>query len=230
VNIQWKREWTGVAVVGVVSFGVGVGCGYAARFLQTRKTIQDLDEFMQNIEDEALEMVKNNPLPEPEMPEMYYTNPSEELVTRLLHAQDMDNDEVVEEVVSIFTTDYVEEDWDYAEEEKHRGPEKPYVIHRDEYLGEDKGYSQSTLTYYKGDDILCDEHDVPIYNADSIAGPLEFGRGSGDANVVYVRNERLEAEYEILLDTGHYAVEVLGTEIEHRFSRRAPLPKFRDTD
>jgi hypothetical protein len=100
--------------------------------------------------------------------------------------------------------------WDYDEEVAQRGPEHPYIIHRDEFFAEELDYSHSSLMYYRGDDILVDELDVPIYNADKIVGNLTFGHGSQDPHIVYIRNDRLKAEYEVLLDYGTFAAEILG--------------------
>jgi hypothetical protein len=71
-----------------------------------------------------------------------------------------------------------------------------------------------TLMYYAGDDILVDELDVPIYNYQKIVGELKFGHGSQDPNIVYVRNEKLQLEYEILNNPESFQVEVLGDTIE----------------
>lgn len=108
--------------------------------------------------------------------------------------------------------------WDYELERNNRTKERPYVIHVDEFVADEMGYdSQSTLTWYEGDRVLTDSHDVPIYNAQQVAGELRFGHGSGDQNVVYVRNEKLQAEYEILRDPGSYEDVVLGGRVENEF-------------
>ncbi len=125
--------------------------------------------------------------------------------------------EVVEETVetvkhSIFAND--DDDWNYAREVRNRTPEEPYVIHKDEFYSDEKGYAQSTLVYYSGDNILCDEDDTPVYNHDRVTGPLLFGHGSGDPNVVHIRNDSRKSEYEILYDPGLYSQDVLGLEIE----------------
>jgi hypothetical protein len=106
-------------------------------------------------------------------------------------------------------------DWDYKEEQRRRSELAPYVLHKDEFFADEKDYTQITLTYYAGDDILTDEDDKPIYNHRSIVGDMKFGHGSGDPNVFYVRNDKNRAEYEILLHEGLYSVEVLGLEIEN---------------
>jgi hypothetical protein len=102
-------------------------------------------------------------------------------------------------------------EWDYEEELKRRGDE-PFVIHVDEFKSNEHEYSQTTLTYYEKDDILFDDmqKDV-INNMDDVVGLgnlLLFGHGSGDPNIVYVRNEGIDSDFEICLNPGSYAEEV----------------------
>ncbi len=96
-----------------------------------------------------------------------------------------------------------------------RSDKQPYVLHKDEFFADENGYSQITLTYYAGDNILVDESDVPIYNHVDVVGDLLFGHGSGDPKTVYIRNDKQHAEYEVLHDEGLYSQEVLGLEIEN---------------
>lgn len=125
-------------------------------------------------------------------------------------------------------------EWDMEEELKKRSSDQPYVLHRDEFYAEENDFTQVTLTYYAGDDILVDQEDKPIYNYSNVVGDLLFGHGSGDPKVFHVRNEKLECEYEILRDEGLYSVEVLGLEIEDnaraRDVRHSAFTKFRDSD
>lgn len=122
-------------------------------------------------------------------------------------------------------------EWDQETEVSQRDPEAPYVIHRNEYFNDDMGYqSHATLTYYQGDDVLCDEHDTPIYNVHKIVGHLKFGHGSNDPSIVYIRNETLKAEYEVLLDPGMFQVEVLGEEVGDNLNddlKHSHIRKFR---
>lgn len=123
--------------------------------------------------------------------------------------------------------------WDTEVEEQSRSTEAPYVIHKDEFWREEMGYSQTTLTYYVGDDILVDQEDVPVYNHSEATGELKFGHGSGDQNVVYIRNDRLRAEYEIIRDRGSYEQVVLGLQAEEdleRSSLKHSLTRFRPDD
>jgi hypothetical protein len=122
------------------------------------------------------------------------------------------------EARNVFAAD--DDDWDYEEEKKHRSEKAPYIIHRDEFFAEELDYTQSTLTYYAGDDILADEKGEVVYNYGQIVGELKFGHGSGDPNVLYVRNHERNGEYEIVADPGHYAVEVLGLQYEEEIAAK----------
>jgi hypothetical protein len=125
------------------------------------------------------------------------------------------------------------DNWDYEAELSTRSGEAPYVIHFDEFSANEMEYTQSTVTYYEGDDILADEYDTPMYRWENNLGELNWGHGSNDANVVYIRNETLEMEWEVLRHTGRFEVEVLGLEPGSDFSAEDQLvhswevPRFR---
>ncbi len=139
----------------------------------------------------------------------------------------LDEDEELETTITVED----DPDWDYAKEIDARDPMEPYIIHRDEFFNDEKGYTQTTVSYYEGDDVLTDELNTPIYGFPAMVGELKWGHGSGDQNVVYIRNELLEHEWEVCRDPGHYAVEVLGLEIDHEYQDRdlkhSKVQKFR---
>lgn len=136
------------------------------------------------------------------------------------------------EVTNLFeeTKKEADEDWDYEEEVRLRRPERPYIIHVDEQ--HEREYTESTLTYYAADDVLCDERDTPIEDKEKVVGEgnLEkFGHGSHDKNVVYIRNDVLGIEVEIIKNDGSYAEVVHGfvqhsDEVDHHRRR----PRFDD--
>ena len=108
-------------------------------------------------------------------------------------------------------------DFNYEEEILHRSSLAPYIISKEEFLQAETDFPQSTLTYYGGDDILSDEQDGTIDDAEFVVGNdnlKRFGHGSDDGNVVYIRNENLKMDFEIIHSEGKYAVEVQG-HIEH---------------
>lgn len=103
--------------------------------------------------------------------------------------------------------------FDYEEELKHRSIDTPYVISYEEYMENDPEYIQVTLTFFEGDDILSDEHDKPVDDVDEYVGEtnlLRFGHGSQDPNIVYIRNEKLDLDFEVARSDGSYAKEVQG--------------------
>lgn len=101
--------------------------------------------------------------------------------------------------------------WDYDEELRSRNPQLPYVISKDEYFENAPEHTQVSITYYEGDGVLADEDD-PMDNVETIVGEdnlMRFGHGSDDSNVVYVRYEPNEIDYEISRSTGKFSEEVL---------------------
>jgi len=241
MKVQFKREWVIPASVGVTSFIAGIGAGYflaLSRFKKVDHRLEELEservqlEFKRNQMDHEFNlMVQQCARVVREMKEhgQEFLNKFQDddsiLLSRQSHPSFINIDEVEgddEEETNVTNIFPVEEDtdWDYEEELAQRDPETPYIIHRDEFFGDEMDCVQTTITYYAGDNILCDERDTPIYNPEKIVGTLVFGHGSSDPNVVYVRNERLQAEYEVLLDRGHYMVEVLGQNIDDALAAR----------
>lgn len=215
------------AGIAAVAFGVGLGVGW------------HLANWKRSLRPKTYQFVAIEPVEEPEkdngqMSLEFDTPRGDTIVIDDIPAEPM---VIVEEVtaeeddednlVSIFRN--VEDDvWSYELEEKfNRQGEDPYTLHRDEYFANETDWAQCTVTYYAGDDVLCDTDDVPVYDYRKIVGDLLFGHGSLDPNIVYVRNPKIEVEYEVLRDPGFYSREILGAEIEHSFDKRKPpIPKF----
>ena len=83
---------------------------------------------------------------------------------------------------------------------------KPYVISPDEFGEmEDEDYDKVSFTYY-ADGVLADEYDEIVENIDEIIGEeslTHFGEYEDDS--VFVRNDKLKCDYEILLDQRNYS-------------------------
>lgn len=121
----------------------------------------------------------------------------------------------VEEQVDDVESD---DDWDFAKEMRSRTGKTRYVIHLNEFKETPEAFAQISLTWYAGDNTLCDERDVVIDNVDDLVGLenlQQFGRGSEDGNIVYVRNSEYLCDIEILKSPGTHAHEVLGQELRH---------------
>lgn len=80
----------------------------------------------------------------------------------------------------------------------------PYIIAPYDF-GELDGYNQIELTYYEGDDVLEDDEYNIIEDRDELLGIgalNTFGEYEDDA--VFVRNERLRTDFQILKDYRTY--------------------------
>jgi hypothetical protein len=129
-----------------------------------------------------------------------------------------DEGEGVSVTVNVFhEAEKAKEAWDFEEELAHRTETEPFILHHDEYYEGEKDYIQSSLTYFEGDDVLVDDKQVPIPDSDSVVGDenlRRFGHGSRDNNLLYIRNDRMEIDFEVVRSTGSYTKEVLGF-LEH---------------
>jgi hypothetical protein len=101
------------------------------------------------------------------------------------------------------------------DEPERLGP-GPYVISRAEFFDtETRGsdYRKLTITWYEGDKVLADDGGIPVPDFGSVIGPdfmQRFGDNSDDPTVVYIRNNKLEVDYEVVKDDRNYTEAVLG--------------------
>lgn len=90
-----------------------------------------------------------------------------------------------------------EEDTDYI-----------YIISPDDF-GDQEEYDKISLTYYS-DEVLVDENDDVISDED-LCVPSDFAShfGEYEDDSVFVRNDRLKTDYEILMDPREYYGEIV---------------------
>lgn len=97
--------------------------------------------------------------------------------------------------------------------DKPRDTTKPYIITQDEYMANDPGHEQMTLTWYNKGKVLVDVRDTPIDSVDQVVGvqfKTNFGTDSSDPNIVHVRNESINIDFEILYSERSFEEDVLG--------------------
>lgn len=90
---------------------------------------------------------------------------------------------------------------------------KPYVISIEDYSENRADFDKTTIYYYAEDDTLTDEDEEVITDISGIVGDdalNSFGVDSQSDNVVYVRNENLSIDYEIISLPESYSASVLG--------------------
>lgn len=81
----------------------------------------------------------------------------------------------------------------------------PFVISQGEYSYDEEGanYDKETLTYYPRERILVDDDEEVIDDVRGVVGwrsLSRFGDDSGDPDIVFVRNRRLNTDYEVVRD------------------------------
>lgn len=130
----------------------------------------------------------------------------------LVEVIEMVDEAVVTPIIqNVFAAHSTEDDnWDYELEQSQREKDVPYVIHQDEFIADEMDFKQEVLTYYAQDDIMADSSETPIYGWAGLMGELLFGHGSMDPEVVYIRNEKIHMEWEVIRMDQSFAIEVLG--------------------
>jgi hypothetical protein len=238
-NIQFKEEWKNPALGAFVGFAAGVSFGYFLCAQRLKKMIDVaveeviVDEYEEEIVDgDQLRRDFNRAAQEIQQWTGFTTLKDLPVgdrrgVEELLPTP---KPEVDEPAINVILRDDI--DWDQEEEEAERSPDAPYVIHRDEFHNSQTGYKQVDLTWFAGDQVLVDDKMVPIYNDNETVGRLEFGRGSGESDVVYIRNPVFEGEYMVTRSPNSYQVEVLGLQAEEEaeegdLKHSNQIPKFR---
>lgn len=95
----------------------------------------------------------------------------------------------------------------YSEEETEEVAkvERPYVISPSEY-GELDGYETVSLTYFKDGVLTTDYDDEEVDYVDDVVGLDSFEHfGEYENDTVFVRNDRLKVDYEIMRDNRNYS-------------------------
>ena len=132
--------------------------------------------------------------------EEYYSNrePETEVPSKLPN----EKPSISEYVSTIKDLGYAEHDTENKKEEEDVA--RPYII-APEQLGEIDGYDIESLNYY-ADNVLTDDWDNIIENVDGMVGEdslTHFGEYEDDS--VFVRNDELKTDFEILRDLRKYS-------------------------
>lgn len=104
--------------------------------------------------------------------------------------------------------DFPETYWDPIKKRQ-----EPYIISMDEYIEDELNHEKLALLYYEEDDTLADEQEQIVANVLEMVGPkalVSFGEGSDDPDTVYIRNEYLGIDFEVIRNGKSYKKEVLG--------------------
>lgn len=207
----------------LIGFGVGYYCGKKKKSEVISKHVFVEKKLTEPSDGEALEEPKNPVFIEKVIIDAEafaaQIQAKEQLNKEIQEIREKDQEILSRPTNNVFTED-TNEVWDYEVELANRKSTEPYIIHKDEFIENESEYSQETLTYYSGDDIMADPADSPLFGWFDMLGTLKFGHGSDDPNVVYIRNDVLHYEWEVLRHTGLFEVEVGGLTIEDEYAKQ----------
>jgi len=191
--------------LGGLAVGLAFGFYVGYRFNRAKIRAEVLQEAEKDIEQiRLMYRDRNKPTPEAIVREQGYETPEPPRPTRP-PVPVREPETLVEEVSR--------DEWNYNKEIAQRDRNHPYIIHENEFQETFPDYQQLQWTYYAGDNILCDERDEVVVRPELVVGEenlRRFGHGSSDDNMVYIRNDRLEIEWEITRSWKSHAEEVLG--------------------
>lgn len=155
-----------------------------------------------------------------------YSNISTSIVEEPKEAPDDDDIDIPVEKHNAFRdSEGINEDEIAEEEEDDDIPEQgsdksPYLISPAEYqFDHQEDYEKESLIFFK-DNILTDEDfaEIPVKDAEKLLGGARlftsFGSKGAKSDRVYIRNERLHTDYEIVRSPRKYTQDVLHMEDE----------------
>lgn len=101
-----------------------------------------------------------------------------------------------------------------GDELERRDPQDPFIISKGDFFDDSNEFEKITLSYYEGDHTLADEKDIPIPAVEEVVGVANLTRfgqeGSDSKDTVYIRNERLQTDYEVVRYDDEFAEVVYG--------------------
>lgn len=154
---------------------------------ELRESVIELEEF----DDSDVDMeVEEDIIPEGETEEETRSN-----LQRLIDKYTNDEDEVNRFVQN-----------SYKEKVQNQNHKPPYIISQNSHAFDEDGedFGKITLTYFPRERLLLDDEEDPIEDVQGTVGwraLSSFGDESGDGDTVFVRNERLKTDFEVVRDT-----------------------------
>lgn len=137
------------------------------------------------------------------------------------HDDDSDEAKEIREAANYLEKIGIEQEEKVSKKRGKAKKEKPYLITPEAFTGDDDSmykdnYQHLTLEYYEGDDMVCESTTNEVfantgrwlgYTWKNHFGDEDFDYGP---NEVFIRNDEIGVDYEIVRDPGYYSEIVLG--------------------
>ena len=195
---------------GLCIFGAGViaGAFVAARAVK-EKYQQEAEEEIAEMREYYRELTKNAKTPDEdkmlEEDEKRKEEKEENTKNDFKPIEELEEaKEIIKDKGYINYTHYNDTDIKENKREEQVDENEIYIIDPEEYGGENGEYDTATLTYFK-DGVLADEVDEIVpYNIIGGEENLQPFKDYPDCNAVYVRDDNIMVDYEILRDPYQY--------------------------
>jgi len=200
----------------ILIFTFGAVVGSAVTYFVVKEKIE---EFYEELIQEELDSIRKNVTPSSEKLDTAPVNSEEEFVKSTEKYKNIAAQYGVP-ILHPVKNAYPEEDFDDTEEESdeeefQRDPilnDEPYVITIDQFTNEKEYFDKITLYYYDEDEVLADDNEEEIGDVNDLIGEDAlscFGSDDYDEDQVFVRNEPLETDFEIVRLSKSYSDMVL---------------------
>ena len=203
-------------VIGIISFAAGAAIGSVATWMSVKnkyeqiaqKEIEEVREVYMNAirKTEEVDDEHEESAPVNEAPKVAELKSYKDVVkgSGYINYGNITEAEV-EEMVKEKTKEIVEECNDILKKTEDKVNNKPYVIHPDEFGDEYNVvtlvcYNDKVVTTYDTGEVLTDEEVEKLVGLDSLS---RFGEYEEDS--VFVRNDSIKVDYEILRDEENYS-------------------------
>ena len=186
----------------VIIFGVGAAIGSFAAYFYAKKKYQKIADEEINSMKEYYEIKKEKkPIVEVksfQKEDVIKTNSLSELQELYSSKHNADLD-----------PGYYSSPYPFSEREDDHPTdgslEDPYTITADQFVNEKRNFEKETLLYFEGNGVLCEDTERIIEDIDSSIGRDNLDKfGEFEEDVMYIRNERLGIDYEVLLQHSTY--------------------------
>ena len=184
-----------LAVIGGIGIGA-VGTYFAVNKMLKDKYEKERDEEVSELKDLYLSKCRKQD-------EIKKLTDEKEKMMGVINANGYSKVEVEAPVVEEEPEDNEEIDTDGEAPVEY--PDEPYVITPNQFVHEKRYYDKITLLYYEGDGTLVSETDDYVEDINSAIGEESLNHfGEWEQDAVYVRNDKLSIDYEVILQHSAY--------------------------
>lgn len=188
-----------------IAFAAGMVCGAGLTYVIMRSTSKTPENAIQDHSEDAMT--------------------EEELIDHYVNGlKELGYGVMTEDEYASSSVNPIDDDEDEDEEEEDEGPLEPrptpYFIEEGDFGSKD-GYSNVSMSWYKGDSTMTDEDNEPMDNWEYLVGGIQDKLQACNDDTMYVRSEVSMCDYEILIFDDSYKHAVLGEEDEEDLGNMA---------